>query len=284
MGHLNVGFYVAKAMEALAGLAAELGMPGAFTPYAEATLILREQHVRFMREAHVGAKLHIDGGVLEMGEEDARVLLVMRHDTGEIAAAFQMLMVHATAREGRPFPWPDWARARAEQLRIAVPEKAAPRSIAVGDLTSQASLPRALELGLKRTSLGVVRPAECDPFGRIGAERLMARLSDCVTHIARDLLAGVAGGQVGGVVLEYRFVYLAWPRMGERLEIRSGWAAAEPRMRLMRHWLLDPASGRAWASAEAVLAAFDLEARKMVVLSEEELAPWRAALTPQLAL
>ena len=28
MGHLNVGFYVAKSMQGLAGLAAELGMPG----------------------------------------------------------------------------------------------------------------------------------------------------------------------------------------------------------------------------------------------------------------
>jgi acyl-CoA thioester hydrolase len=41
MGHLNVGFYVAKAMEALAGLAAELGMPRAFAPAAEATLVVR---------------------------------------------------------------------------------------------------------------------------------------------------------------------------------------------------------------------------------------------------
>lgn len=51
MGHLNVGFYVAKSMEALAGLAAELGMPGAFAANAEATLVVREQHIRFIREA-----------------------------------------------------------------------------------------------------------------------------------------------------------------------------------------------------------------------------------------
>ena len=46
MGHLNVGFYVAKSMEALAGLAAELGMRRAFAASAESTLIVREQHIR----------------------------------------------------------------------------------------------------------------------------------------------------------------------------------------------------------------------------------------------
>jgi acyl-CoA thioester hydrolase len=284
MGHLNVGFYVAKAMEGLAGLAAELGMPAAFTPQAETTLILREQHIRFMREAHVAAKLHIDGGVLEMGEDDARLLLLMRHDSGELAAAFQMLVSHATAREGRAFPWPDWARARADQLKIEVPDKAGPRSLPVGALDSQASLPRAVELGLTRTSKGVVRPAESDPFGRLGPEQMMARLSDCVTHIARDLLAGVAGARVGGVVLEYRFVYGAWPRIGEHFDIRSGWADAEPRLRRMVHWILDPASGRPWAAAEAAMAAFDVEARKMIVLSDAELAAWRAQVIPELTI
>jgi acyl-CoA thioester hydrolase len=284
MGHLNVGFYVAKAMEALGGLAAELGMPQAFSPRAEATIVLREQHVRFMREAHVGGKLHIDGGVLELGEDDARLLFLMRHGDGELAAAFQMRVVHATAREGRPFPWPERARRRAEQLRIDLPEKAAPRSVPLGPLESAASLARALELGLTRTSRGLIRPAECDAFGRMGAQALMARVSDCVTHIASDLLAEVCQGAAGGVVLEYRFIYLGWPRVGDHLEIRSGWSGAEPRLRHMVHWLVDPVGGRAWAAAEAVLAAFDTEARRMIVLDEAQLALWRERVVPDLRI
>src|SRR6202008_1027913 len=115
MGHLNVGFYVAKAMEALIGFAAELGMPHAFAPHAEATLIVREQHMRFLREAQVGARLHVDAGVLEMGEDDARSLLMMPPQAGGRAPSFQMRGPHATTREGRAFPWPAWARARAEK-------------------------------------------------------------------------------------------------------------------------------------------------------------------------
>ena len=284
MGHLNVGFYVAKAMEALGGLAAELGMPHAFAPHAEATLMPREQHIRFLREAQVGAALAIEAGVLEIGEDDARLLFLMRHGDGALAASFQMLVAHVTAREGRAFPWPAWARARAEALMIEAPEQAAPRSVPLGPLETQASLPRALELGLKRIGMGAVRPDECDAFGRMGPARLMARLSDSVVHLFGALLAAVPGERIGGAVLEYRFLYPAWPRLGDRFEIRSGLTGVEPRFGRMVHWILDPDSGAAWASAEAILAVFDLKTRKLVELSEEDRAPWRARITPGLSI
>jgi acyl-CoA thioester hydrolase len=287
MGHLNVGFYVTKAMEALIGLAAELGMPRAFAPHADTTLVVREQHLRFLREALYGARLHIEAGVLEMGEDDARVLLLMRHHDGELAASFQMLVSHATSREGRAFPWPDRVRARAEAMQIEMPEKAAPRSVALGPLESAASLPRALELGVKRIGMGAFRTLDCDPFGRMRTEQVIARISDSAAHLMSDLLTGLAEGgerSLGAVVLEYRFVFLAWPRAGDRYELRSGMVGAEPRVRRMVHWFLDPASGRPWATAEAVAAVFDLATRKTVALTVAELIPWAEASVAGLSI
>ena len=49
LGHLNVRFYMAKAQEALAGLADQLGMHHAFAPDATATLIPRDVTLRFRR-------------------------------------------------------------------------------------------------------------------------------------------------------------------------------------------------------------------------------------------
>src|SRR5881396_2884567 len=89
MGHLNVGFYVAKSMEGLAGLAAELGMPKIFAPDARATLIVREQHIRFVREARANAPLVMSGGVIEIGENEARFLFLLRNRDGELSASFQ---------------------------------------------------------------------------------------------------------------------------------------------------------------------------------------------------
>lgn len=280
MGHLNVGFYQAKAMEALIGLAAELGMPHAFAPHGPATLVVREQHIRFLREAQVGARLHIDAGVLEMGEDEARVLLLMRHHDGELAASFHLLVAHATSREGRSFPWPDRARERAERLRIELPGKAAPRSVALGPLESSASLERAQALGFKRIGLGAWRPGEVDPFGRMRTELVMARISDSVAHLMGGVLADMAaaaGRQPGAVILEYRLLYLDWPRMGDRWELRSALAGGDARLRRMVHWFFDPATGQPFAAAEAVAAVFDPEARKMIALSEQELEIWARA-------
>ena len=86
MGHMNVRFYVTRAMEGLAGLAAQLGLPHAFAPGAGATLLVRDQHIRFLRECRPGAALHMTGGVIEMGEEEARLLQLLNgnHQTDVI--------------------------------------------------------------------------------------------------------------------------------------------------------------------------------------------------------
>lgn len=286
MGHLNVGFYVAKAMEGLAGLAAELGMPGAFAPEAAATLMVREQHIRFIKEARPNAPLYMTGGVVEMGEDEARLILLLRHRTGEISASFQTVAAHVTAREARPFPWPDRIRARAEALTMAIPDGAKPKSIGLEPVATMASLDRALELGLKRTALGAVLAKDCDAFGRMRTEQVMARISDGIPHFFDGQRPGSAetGGRVGGAALEYRLIHHAWPRAGDRVELRSGAAGGDARFRRLIHWLLDPATGQPWGTAEAIAVSFDLDTRKIITLSDEALAAANAGAVEGLAL
>jgi acyl-CoA thioester hydrolase len=286
MGHLNVGFYVAKCMEGLIGLAAELGMPGAFSPTALSTLVVREQHIRFIKEARPGAPLHMIGGVVEWGEADARLLLLLRHRTGEVAAVFQTLVSHTTAQEARAFPWPDRMRERAQALTMEVPADARPRSIGLDPVESQASLERAVQLGLKRTALGAVRPADCDAFGRMRTELLMARISDGIPHFFDGTRPGAQenGARTGGAALEYRLIHLAWPRAGDRVELRSGSGGGDARFRKLIHWLLDPATGRPWGVAEAIAVSFDLETRKLITLTDEALALANAQAVPGLTL
>jgi len=284
MGHLNVGFYVARAMEALAGLAAELGLPRAFAPAAEATLMVREQYIRFLREARTNAPLSITGGVLAMEEDGARLLFVMRHVDGSLAATFQTLVAHATSRDGRAFPWSDRTRARAEALMTAVPAGGEPRSIGLEPVTTGASLEQAGALGLPVTGRGVVLPAQCDPFGRMLTEGFMHRMSGAMPHLFSQ--AGRPGGAAGegrraqgGAAMEYRILHHAWPRAGDRLELRSGIGGGDARVQRLFHWVLDPASGRPWATAQAISVAFDLETRKIITFGEAELAEMRQGWT-----
>ena len=283
MGHLNVGFYVAKSMEALVGLAAEMGMPNAFAPHADATLLVRDQHIRFLKEARPGAALSVTGGVLEMGETDARLLMIMRHASGEVAAVFQTVVTHATTRDETPFPWTAVQRRRGETLQVELPSELRPRSIDTTAVESQASLQRADELGLTHTGLGAIRASDCDAFGRMRPEMFMARISDGIGHLITDR-GGEPGRRIGGAALEYRLLHFAWPRAGDRVVLRSGYAGGDARFRRFVHWLVDPASGRAWGSAEAIAVSFDLDTRKIVTLTDEQRAEVDRRVSPGLAL
>lgn len=275
MGHMNVRHYVVRAQEGLIGLAAELGLPGAFSPHANATLLVKEHHIRFLREAHAGAPLTMLGGVIEMGETEARLLQLLIHPaTGELAATFQTTVVHATPREGQPFPWPRIARERAKALMVEVPEKARARSLDLSPFTPTASLAGAEALKLPRIGLGGLLPSDCDVYGRMRAEQFIGRVSDGIgafIHPFRDLVVEHAEHRpqrMGGAVLEYRIAYLAWPRIGDRIDIRSGLVGTDARTMRVVHWMLDPATGEPWGTSEAVAITFDLDARKVVPVTD----------------
>ena len=71
--------------------------------------------------------------------------------------------------------------------------------------------------------------------------------------------------------MEYRAVYHAWPRAGDRVELRSAHRELTAKARRVVHWLLDPTPGRAWASGEMVSLFLDLKARKSLTLSADAL-------------
>jgi acyl-CoA thioester hydrolase len=282
MGHMNVRFYVVRAMEGLAGMAAELGLPHAFSPYANATLVVREQHIRFLREAHAGATLHMLGGVIEISDTEAKLLQLLVHTaTGQLAATFQTTVAHVTPREGEAFPWPGVVHERAKALMVEVPEPARARSLDLSPFEPTASLARANDLGLTRIGLGVLSPTDCDVYGRMRAEQFIGRVSDGIGSFIgpfRDTVvahAEVKPERVGGAVLEYRIAQLAWPRAGDRVEIRSGLVGTEGRAMRVVHWMLDPTTGQPWGTSEAVAITFDLDARKVVPISDAA----RAALS-----
>jgi acyl-CoA thioester hydrolase len=288
MGHMNVRFYVARAMEGLVGLAARLGMPKAFSPGAGATLLVREQHIRFLREARPGAPLHMRAWVTEMGESRARLLQVLFHSAGgEPAATVHSLVSHVTPGDAQPFAWSRQTLERAAALTAPTPDYAAPRSVDLAPFESQASLARADALGLATIAAGALGPQDCDTFGRMRPEQLIGRISDGIPALlgqSRNLVAETSDGPVGGAVLEYRLVHLDWPRAGDQLVVRSGLASVDHRIQRVLHWMLDPQTGKAWGVAEAIAVSFDLKTRKMFSISPELQAAIRANAVAGLTL
>jgi acyl-CoA thioester hydrolase len=278
MGHLNVRFYVAHAMEGLAGVGAMLGMDRAFSPRATSTLVVQEHHIRFLREARAGDALHMTAGVLEIDEKGAVVLQILRHSrSGEVSAVFHTRLLHARASDGEAFAWPKAALARASQAMIQVPPGLGPRSMTPGEAPPPVSAERARRLGLVRYAAGAFGPQECDAFGRVSAHHVMARIGDGAAQAiasARSAVGPVAadGRPIGLAVVEYRLIYFDAPRAGDRYDVRSGLRQAETRRLGWSHWMLDPDTGRPWAMAVGLLVPFDLDARKTMSLPEEAVA------------
>lgn len=274
MGHLNVRFYLSRAIEGLGGLARQLGQPDAFAADARATLLVRQHHIRFLREARSGAALNMTGGVAAMGETDATLVQLLHHSgDDEPCAAFLTRVEHATSGEARPFPWPERARVAADRLRLDPPAFARPRGLAQDPPSGEATLTRAERLGLVCIGRGVVTPAACDAFGRMAVDQVMARISDGMGGFFRPFRTALSeaygGARIGGAALEYRLRYGDLPRAGAHLELRSAVTAVEEKVSRVVHWLLDPATGRAWATAEGVVASFDLDARRVTAVPPE---------------
>jgi acyl-CoA thioester hydrolase len=291
MGHMNVRFYARIAAEGLAAIAPHLTLDDAFSEGAGSTLLVRDQHIRYLREARSRAALYMTAQIVEMAETEAKVLLLLVHaGDDQPCASFMTRVSHVTTVEGRPFPWPKAARQAAIELMAPAPDFAQARSVPDGPFETTASLSRADQLSLTTLGAGVLTRRDLDLFGRMDAELFIGRISDGVIRLAlpfREAVvahAAVKPAQVGGAMLEFRVVHLDWPKAGDRFVIRSGVAGVDSRGQRLIHWLLDPASGRPWAVGHAYMVTLDLDARRIAPVSEAAQAIIRTQIPDGLAL
>jgi len=271
-GHLNVRFHLERAMIGLAHMAAHLGVPRAFTQPAGSTIAPIEAHIRFLKEARPGAPLVMHGGVISLGESDATLCLDMRHADGAPASCFTLKVAHVETRGFRAFPWSARTRAAAQQLTVAAPEHSKPRSIDLGAPLSDASRDNAVKIGAERIGGTMVTPDQCDAFGRLRGEQFVGRVSDSVPNLLmhwRQAAASESGASPAGAVVEARLAFRRFPRAGDLIEVHSGIAEVGEKTLRLAHWLVDPESGVAWGSMEAVALTFDTKTRKALAPSAQ---------------
>ena len=109
----------------------------------------------------------------------------------------------------------------------------------------------------------------------------IGRVSDSVPnlmHAWREDIARAhseAGGEPvrqGAAVLEYRLIYRKWPKAGDLFQVRSGLGQVGEKVHGLVHWIMDPRSGDAWCTSEAVAVTFDLTTRKVIATQPEHIA------------
>ncbi|MEO0884228.1 MAG: thioesterase family protein [Pseudomonadota bacterium] len=279
MGHMNVRVYVEKAMEGLGVLAHHICLPHAFRENTPSTLIPIDQHIRFMREIRPGRPLRMEACILNITESETTVFQGLFHGDGTPAAAIRTRLAHAEVKSGKSFPWSARSQDALERLTDTPPDNMLPRSvdpeaaIRPNDDTTLAAVEKA---GAPQIGLGMVPRHHCDPHGRMETAWFMGRISDSVPNLLadwRDRVAAAAdGARMGAAVLEYRLVYRRWPRAGDRFQIHSSLAAAAEKTHTLVHWMIDPETGKAWLTSEALAVTFDLDTRKIIPTAEEQIA------------
>jgi len=278
--------------QALAGLARELGIGDVNDGSGTHRLLVKSQHMRFLREARAGAALHATAQVLSWGQDDAVVLFLLHHSSsGEVAATFRVSIAYIERDGDRPSPWPARATLAARALTCEAPSEAKPRSISLDNVDVTASLERARQLGMRTTGIGTIMPDACDVHGYWRLSAFMGRVADSIPHLRngewRDVLArSIPGGpvRVGSALIEFHTVHVRWPKAGDGCEVRSALAGCTDRVTHSAHWLLDPVTGEPWAAVRTVGIALDLDARRSIPLTAEAQAAYRAASVAGLAL
>lgn len=273
MGHMNVRIYVEKQLEGLAVFAHKIAMPHAFRTGGPTTLVPVEQHIRYMREVMAGRPVTMVGCVIEIGECDAVIYQEMRHSDGSVAAAFRTRVEHVDTTSREAFPWTSKPRKALEALVDTPPAETAPRSLALdgGASVADISYEKIAEVGAPSIGMGAVPPAHLDVHGHMLPSWFIGRISDSVPNLLYDWRSKQMGSErrVGAAVLEYHMRYHALPKAGDLYEVHSGLGQMNEKTHTFIHWVMDPDTGRPWATCEALAVSLDLDARKVIAAPPE---------------
>jgi acyl-CoA thioester hydrolase len=266
MGHMNVQFYVGKADEGLAALAAALGLGPRSSHENAAVLAPREHHIRFHRELRPGAPFSIAGGVIQSRPEGLVLYEEIQNiATKAVAATFVTRAEWCDIETRGGLPLPIEAVAKSSKLAIDLPEHGSPRGLDMAPPRRAPTLTEAERMNLMTTFRGAVLTEHCDSMGYMTPRHYMGRVSDAIPNlIAQTSGQDRSSSGTGGAALEYRFVYREFAREGDLLVLKSGLKSVSAKTYVWCHWLFDGESGECFATAEAVAVAMDLNERKAI--------------------
>jgi acyl-CoA thioester hydrolase len=282
MGHLNLEFYIAKAMEAVACTSLSLfGMSPVELRAANHKFALTRQHIRMHNELIVSAGFTFHVGVLDVDETNLTLYLEMRHTAQPaIAATFvnHLKFVQTDNNERRPLP--KLLTERALEYKMELPDHAKPRGIPAGQCKIVDTLDSAQKHGLLNTVTNPVTEFHSDGNG-------FAR-PHYVTHAGSEGYIGMLSAAaldlrgIGQAAVELATFYGNTPRIGDIYTVRSAVSAVGTKTFNWCGWLFDLASGECLGGMEATQLLFDLQARKALAIPDNVQAGLQSLLRPGL--
>ena len=258
--HLNVRFCEEKLWQTLVGGLLELDLISA-TEVDDLPARITCQHLRFQQESRIATPISGFVSLLSTAvSKNFNVLAQLRHSVSGEPLCSALVAISGLAH----------GEATVSEDEIT---HGLPRGIDADSPYHVLNLASALEKGFVVTGRGVIQPNECTNSGCLLPYNYMARTSDSMpnlwSHLAGDERVTDAEG---GAVVEFRRHYHQPLREHQTLVVVSGLLDAQGKIQRFGHLLFDARTQQCYASAQAVAVRMDLQARKAIALSEEDLA------------
>jgi len=285
LGHLNVRYYMTRALAANAALLAQLGLGPEALAGMGARLAQADTYTRYHREQFKDTTLNVRGGVLEVGRGTVRAYFEIDNDAkGEVAATFILVTALVDRATRAPLALPDAVVAATAGLMVEVPPHGQPRTVDLGvprlDVTYEALAGRLGEATTDQMSRRVERTIEaesCDEHGFLNdREDLMfgvvrqPRPTPGKEHVWGPLtFTTQAGHRVGWASLETRQMRFVQPRAGDTICSLGAEIALLDKVRHSRRWIFNVTSGQVVSMNDNIAIALDLDARRPIAIPAE---------------
>jgi acyl-CoA thioesterase FadM len=288
LGHMNVRFYGANARTGADQLLERLGISGD----EHRTVVGRDVYVRHHHEQLVGAPLEVRGGVLDGSTTGLRLYEeLVNPDTGDLAATFVLGFELADATTRQPIPFDDAVVAAALADPVTIPERGRPRSVSL-DVDPAARAPsldllRDRGLAMRQPRVLDARELEVDDHGFVSSVaigELMWGGEPLEGDGFRPLEPLPGGGSMGFATMETRSTWARWPRIGDRVQSFAAPLMVQPKWMLTGHWSFDVDRGDLLVVFTVVNLAFDLQARRSMVMPDDVRQRIEGRVQPDLAV
>jgi len=276
LGHMNVRFYMERAQRANRVLTTELGLRGGGAAN-DIRLSQVDTYCRYHREQFQGSTLTVNGGVLEIRDDEISAFYEVANPAkGQIAATFIIVNALTDRATGASSPLPEAARAAAIGMRIDLPEYGRPRTIELSaprvDLAYEVVAGRLADDPtdpMSRRSEWTVTPELCDANGFLadsGALMFGGPRQPSANDMRKHgpMTFGDEGRRLGWASLETRMVRVSPARAGDTLCSIGAEIGLHPKVRHSRRWLFNRTSGHLVSLNDNVSIALDLDARRSI--------------------
>ena len=258
--HLNVRFCEQKLWQTLA---VGLLQAGLVDEHELDTLPTRitHQHLRFQQESRIATPISGYISALPSSVSSSfNVLAQLRHTVSDEPLCSALWQVSGLKQGSNIDSDAD--------LSHALP-RGIDNDLAYGTL----DLASALAKGFVVTGQGLIQPDECTNTGYLLPHNYMARTSDSMpnlwSHLAGDERVSESEG---GAVVEFRRQYHQPLCVNQAFIVTSGLLSAQGKIQQFGHLMFNAKTNQCCASAQAVAVRMDLNARRAIELSAQDLA------------